>query len=203
MKASLRTLWDRLSLYLPVVLMGLFAMSTWWLVRSTPKLDETGSPRPVRHEIDYTLRQFSIKTFDTEGHFKSELIGAEAKHYPDTDTLEITQVKVHAISLTGEHTHATSLQAVTSANGTEVQLQGQVHVVRDAKSSATTRAPMEYRSEFLKINSQTNLLETPQPVVINQGGNRFSGNAMTYRDEGGLLELHGQVHATLMPHTAP
>ena len=30
------TLSDRLSLYLPIVLMGLLALGSWWLVRSAP-----------------------------------------------------------------------------------------------------------------------------------------------------------------------
>jgi lipopolysaccharide export system protein LptC len=30
-----RALWYRLSLYLPLMLMGLLAMATYWLVRST------------------------------------------------------------------------------------------------------------------------------------------------------------------------
>ena len=31
------TLSDRLSLYLPIVLMGLLALGSWWLVRSAPR----------------------------------------------------------------------------------------------------------------------------------------------------------------------
>ena len=32
----LRHAWDRLSIYLPVLLMGLLALGTWWLVKNTP-----------------------------------------------------------------------------------------------------------------------------------------------------------------------
>ena len=28
--------WDQLSIYLPVALMGLLALGTWWLVRNAP-----------------------------------------------------------------------------------------------------------------------------------------------------------------------
>lgn len=28
--------WDQLSIYLPVLLMGLLALGTWWLVRNAP-----------------------------------------------------------------------------------------------------------------------------------------------------------------------
>ena len=32
----IRQAWDRFSLYLPVLLMGLLALGTWWLVRNAP-----------------------------------------------------------------------------------------------------------------------------------------------------------------------
>ena len=31
--------WDRLSIYLPVVLMGLLAMGSYWLLRATPEME--------------------------------------------------------------------------------------------------------------------------------------------------------------------
>ena len=43
--------WERLSLYLPVLLMGLLALGTWWLVRNAPRRWPRRSlrlPRPAR-----------------------------------------------------------------------------------------------------------------------------------------------------------
>ncbi|MDY0106413.1 MAG: LPS export ABC transporter periplasmic protein LptC, partial [Giesbergeria sp.] len=53
MTMGLRHAWDRFSLYLPVLLMGLLALGTWWLVRNAPQVQV---PRPAsapRHEPDY------------------------------------------------------------------------------------------------------------------------------------------------------
>ena len=202
MKVHLRTAWEQLSLYLPVLLMGVFALGTWWLVRSTPEASEAQAGVVARHEADYFLRQFAIKTFDRQGQFKSELSGQEAQHYPDTDTLEITRVEVHSVSLEGQRTVATADRAISNADGSEVQLLGNVHVVRQVRPDTTSASaePMEYRSEFLQAFTQTDQLKSPMPVVITQGDNRFSGNAMSYDHSDGLLELRGQVHSTLAPH---
>jgi len=35
MLMRVRSLWDRLAVYLPLLLMGLMAMTTYWLVRNT------------------------------------------------------------------------------------------------------------------------------------------------------------------------
>jgi len=85
----LRQWFDRLTLYLPVLLMGALAMSTYWLVRTTPPANIPAPVAKVEHLPDYFMRQFAVKTFDAEGKLKSEVSGAEARHFPDTDTLEI------------------------------------------------------------------------------------------------------------------
>jgi hypothetical protein len=83
--------WDQLSSwYLPVLLMGLLALGTWWLVRNAPApLAGPQSAGCVPAEPDYFMRRFSVKSFDANGRLQSEVIGAKASHYPDTDTLEI------------------------------------------------------------------------------------------------------------------
>ena len=41
--------WERLSLYLPVLLMGLLALGTWWLVRNAPQPQELRPAAAPRH----------------------------------------------------------------------------------------------------------------------------------------------------------
>jgi lipopolysaccharide export system protein LptC len=201
MKPWLRTCWDQLTLYLPALLMGLFALGTWWLVRHSPTPGESLTANPIRHEADYVLQKFSIKNFDAAGQLKSEVLGQVAQHYPDTNMLEITRAQLRNIGATGEDIWATAQQALASADGAEVQLKGQVHVVRTwpATSDANPPAPMEYRGEFLEIDGHANRMQTPLPVVITQGGNRFVGNAMSYDQAQGELIMRGQVHTTLVP----
>ena len=62
---------DRLSIYLPLVLMGVLALGTYWLVRSTPLLETAPSEQPVRVDPDYRMERFSIKTFDSKGRLKN------------------------------------------------------------------------------------------------------------------------------------
>lgn len=205
MKAWLYQLWDKLSLYLPIALMAFFALGTWWLVRNTPKLDEEGHAHPVRHEADYRLQQFSIQSFDTEGRFKSQIWGEQALHYPDTGTLEIQQVRLHAQDPSGAKLHGTALRALTSANSTQVALTGQVHLVRQqaAAPASSAAAVMTFDSEALHIDTERNLLHTATPVVITQGNKRFSADGMTYQHPQGLLELRGQVRSTLSAQRRP
>ena len=61
MMSSLRRAWERLSLYLPVLLMGLLALGTWWLVRNAPQPQPAVVERPVSHEPDYFMRDFAAR----------------------------------------------------------------------------------------------------------------------------------------------
>ena len=79
--------WDRVSIYLPLLLMGGLALGTYWMVRNAPASGNTETARPVVHKPDYFMRNFNIKTYDEAGMLKSEIYGVEARHYPDDDTL--------------------------------------------------------------------------------------------------------------------
>ena len=89
MMNGIRRLLDRLALYLPAVLMALFALGSWWLVRSLPSLFAEPKTQQVRHEPDYFLSGFSVKSFDNTGRLTRELSGDRAQHFPDTDTLAL------------------------------------------------------------------------------------------------------------------
>ena len=112
----LRATWSRVSLYLPVVLMGVLALGTYWLVRSTPVFTPPEPEHVFTHEPDYYMKRFSVKTFDTAGKLKSEVFGLEARHYPDTDLLEIDQARIHSFDMNGRLTTATARRAVATTS---------------------------------------------------------------------------------------
>ena len=149
--ALVRRGWDRLAIYLPVLLMGVMALGTYWLARYTPALSQVQAKKSVSHDPDYFMRRFSVKTFDAGGRLKSEVFGTEARHYPDSDTLEIDKPRILSFNEFGELTEATAQKALTNADGSEVQLIGDAVVTREAVTSASgvTRPKLEFRGEFL------------------------------------------------------
>jgi lipopolysaccharide export system protein LptC len=200
----IRTAWDRLSLYLPVLLMGLLALGTYWLARSTPLLTAPAPQAPARHEPDYFMRQFSIKSFDPSGRLSSELVGAEARHFPDTDTLEIDRVRIRAFNDEGSLTTASAQRAVTNHDNSEVQLFGDARVVRESAPNvgAQLQPRLEFRGEFLHAFRHTQRVTSDKPVTLTRGNDRFTADAMDYDKPAGVIELKGRVKGTLMPTVA-
>ena len=88
---------DLSSIYLPVILMGLLALGTWWLVRNAPKPQSVREQVVAGHEVDYYMNDFSVRSFDGTGVLTSEIQGNKMRHYMDTDTPEIDTATMRAI----------------------------------------------------------------------------------------------------------
>ena len=204
MKALIRTSWERVSMYLPVILMGLLALGTYWLVRNAPVVGLPEAERPVRHEPDYFMRTFSVKTFDEKGQLQSEVNGVEGRHFPDTDTLEIDQVRMRSFNKDGKVILATADRALSNGDGSEVQLFGNAIVVRESTTDKDGRVDprLEFRSEFLHAYVNTERVRTNQPVVLTRGNDRFTGDTMDFDNISQVMQMQGRVRGMLMPGPA-
>lgn len=192
---------DRFAIYLPVLLMGVLALGTYWLVRTTPVFSPEVPAQGPRHEPDYFMRHFSVKTFEPSGRLKNELSGVEGRHFPDTDTLEIDQVHMRSYSPEGQVTVATAKHALSNGDSTEVQLMGDAVVVREAMIDAQGRSlpRLEFRGEFLHAYTDTERVKSHLPVTLIRGEDHFSGDSMDFDNAAQTIELHGHVHGFMMP----
>ncbi|MBC5763740.1 LPS export ABC transporter periplasmic protein LptC [Ramlibacter albus] len=192
---------DAATIYLPVILMGVLALGTYWLARNTPTFSAPEAKRPPTHQPDYFMRGFSVKSFGPNGRLRSELHGSEARHFPDTDTLEIDNVRIRSYNERGALTVATAKKAVTNADGSQVQLIGDAVVTReDAKQANGTAAPkLEIRGEFLHAFLDTERVKSDQPVVLKRGDDQFTADSLAYDNLDRVLELRGRVRGTIAP----
>lgn len=193
--------WDRLSLYLPVVLMGFLALGTYWLVQSTPTPGQAAASRAVRHEPDYFMKNFAVRTFVEGGKLKSEVFGVAGRHYPDSDTTEIDLVRIRAFDEEGRLTTATANRALTNGDASEVQLFGKALVVREATVDKAGNAlpKMEFRGEYLHAFIDAERLESNQPVELRRGQDLFVGDSMDFDNVHQVLNLRGRVRGKLVP----
>lgn len=190
--------WDRLSVYLPIILMGMIALGTYWLARNTPSLAVVEAPRPPTHDPDTVMRGFSVKTFDPAGRLKSEVHGKEARHFPDTDTVEIDEPRIRSLNAQGDLTVATAQRALSNADGSEVQLFGNAVVTRTpAAAGGQPRPPLEFRGDFLHAFLDAERLVSHKPVELRRGDDRFTGDSLQYDNINRVLVLEGQVRGTI------
>ncbi len=197
----LRDIWERFLLYLPLAVMGVLALGTYWLVQSTPGLASATVPSAPRHEPDYFMRGFSLRTFDAAGRMRTEVLGDEARHYPDTRWLEIDGIKLRSFDEQGHLTTASALRGLTNENTSEVQLLGNAVIVREAftDSMSTPKPRMEYRGEFLHAFSKTEKIRSHLPVELVRGNDRLSADTLEFDNVEQVLQMNGRVRGTLIP----
>jgi lipopolysaccharide export system protein LptC len=186
---------EALSAYLPIVLMALFALSTWWLVKNTPTPAEPQAAVPLRHEPDYTMERFSLHRFGPDGTLRVQIDGEQLRHYPDTDTLEIDTVRVRINTPGRGATFATARRALVNGDASEVQLLGGAHVTSDAGDGET----IEFEGEFLHALLNSERLRSHLPVRVRRGASDLRADAMEYDNLSRTVQLKGRVRAALQP----
>lgn len=205
MRKLMQAVWTRSSLYLPAILMGALALGTYWLVRSTPLLLLPEQAAPARHEPDYFMRKFSVKTFDNAGRLKNEVLGIDARHFPDTDTLEVDQVRIRSFDEEGRLTTARANRALANNDVSEVQLFGDAQVKREPTldKAGQTLPRIDFRSEFLHALMDQEILKSNKPVQLMRGRDHFTADTLEFDNLEGSMQLQGHVRVTLVPGTAP
>src|SRR5512139_317470 len=159
-----------LGTYLPLLLMALLALATWWLVRATPVPEGPRAAQPLTHDPDYTMQRFALQRFGVDGRLRVQIEGDQMRHYPDTETVEVDGVRVRALDADGSLTLARARQAWAKADGSELQLRGGAEVTHQAVDGS---APVEIRGELLRALIDDKKVRSDQPVTMTQGANRI------------------------------
>jgi len=193
--------WDQVSIYLPLVLMGTLALGTYWLVRNSPVFSAEEAAKTGKYEVDYFMRNFTIKSFGETGQLKSVIYGVEGRHYADSDTLEIDQPRMLSISDAGRPVTSTGNRALSNGDGSEVQLFGNARVVREAVAGNDGKVTprLEFQGEFLHAFVNDERVKSHLPVVLIRGADQFKGDTFAYDSLTGIAELKGRVKGQLLP----
>ena len=200
-----RDAWETFLLYLPLACLGLLAMGSYWMVHSTPKADIPVAPALHQHAPDYFMEKFSIKTFDASGHLRSEVLGDSARHFPDTQWIEIDGIRIRSFDEKGRLTTASALRGLANEDGSQVQLIGKAVVVREGGSDSRGESipRMQYRGEFLHAFLTTEQIRSNQPVEIVRGNDRFTADRLEFDNVAATVSLQGRVRGTISTSPTP
>jgi lipopolysaccharide export system protein LptC len=201
-----------LPMYGPLLLMGLLALGTWWLVQRTPVPEEARRPAAAAHVPDYDMHGFSAWRFRPEGPLVSVIAGAALRHFPDTDTVEIDHLRARAVDAAGQRFQARANQGVADQKQSQIELRGDAQVVRLAPGDGSLQSietagremplsdqDLVMRGQVLVMNTQTHDVSSDEPVTVNDAQGWVRGGAMRYRDAGQIAWFTGGVHGQLVP----
>ena len=186
---------ETLSAYLPLLLMALLALASWWLVKNSPQPQPAAEARALSSEPDYTMNVFAVERFDAAGKLKLRIEGAQLRHIPATDRIEIDGAVIRAIAPDGRVTLARAQRAIGNGDGSEVQLLGGAEV---ASLDAAGR-PLLMRGEFLHAFLLTERVKSHLPVLVQHAGSELRAAGMEYDHVARRLDLKGPLQSVVTP----
>lgn len=197
MKRTLQRIWEQASIYLPVLLMALLALGTWWLVRNAPEPLHSQVEQVVSDEPDYVMENFSVHQFDGTGRLQSVMTGDQAQHFPKTDTVEVEAVRTRNVAPDGMITISSARRGISNSDSSQIQLLGNAQVERLLPQQPGQA--MRYSGEFLHAWTNEERMESHLPVELTRGNDKFTGNQMKYDNLSQTVDLNGRVKGVIYP----
>lgn len=200
LRRGLRLRWrELLGAYLPLVLMALLALGTWWLVKNTPRPSAGDDSAAVRSDPDYEMRDFAITRFAPDGRATVRLEGAWLRHYPDTDRIEIETARMQSRAPDGRVTQAQAARALANGDASEWQLSGGAKIVAQVRGGP----PLEIEGEFLHVFVQTERVRSHLPVRMRQGDDEIHAGGIDVDNLAQRVELNPPVRSIFSPRATP
>lgn len=195
-----RRMGDLFGVYMPVVLMALLALASYWLLRLTPELGEPAPVRAERLEPDYVMSGFSVKVFEPDGRLRGEMAGREVRHRPDNATYEVDDARVRSLAEDGALTTASAQRIISNEAQTEFVLEGEARVVREP---AADRGRMEIQGERLQFSAEPQRIWSELPVRVLRDRDELTADRFTHTTEPDVLDMQGRVRLRIQPALKP
>ncbi len=176
----------------PLALLLLLALLTFWINKavqpSAPKLDGSS-----RHDPDYVMHNFVTTQTDVNGALRYKLAAQEMKHFPDKDTTDLIKPRFTRFAKDKPYTKLEGDTGNVSSDGEEVEVLGNVLVLREAFGE---KGVMTIETDVLKILPNQEYATTDRPVVIKQApGTVVHATGMIYEQKQQTVTLLHKVRA--------
>lgn len=210
MKQVIHKFFDGLILSLPLLIMSLLCIVTWWLVLIAPEIPSMSKKKVLRDTPDLIMNNFTVERFDESGALRSTLKAIQAQRIPLNKEVMLNNVDLMTTEV-AEHNGMP--QPVLNTPGIEfyrttaiadrgffynddsmIELVDNAYVTRQPYLATGNEQKLEFRGNELKIMlAENGKLYSDQPVEITQEGTQFTANTMTYDYLTNTLHMIGRV----------
>lgn len=181
---------DRFALWLPMTLLVLLALLTFWIDQS---VKEAGVRNGINLDNpDSIVESFLAISTDVAGVPRYRLSAEKLSHYSGNQlTLLDKPVLTHFHAMQGEMRISSSKASVTP-EGDVVVFTGEVNLLRPALAG---KPEMSLQTTHLEVQTDKNEAFTSQPVVIRQPGMQITAAGLHLYADTRVLKLKGRVKA--------
>lgn len=178
------------SLWLPLVILLLLAALSYWIERSV-QLSDNGSDTE-RTDPEGIMENFDALSTDAAGRPQYRLTARQLKHYSGNKRTELESPRLVQFDAKTGEVSVMAQQATVSPDGDEVDLRGDVHVLRAARAG---QSALSLETAQLLVFPKRNLLRSPGPVQISDANLNVRARAMEFNSKQRIIKLTGRVQA--------
>lgn len=183
----------------PLAGLSLLAVAVYWFVQiSEPAAPEVQSKKPG-HTVDYLIEDFSASLLNKEGGTHYRIQGEKLIHYEDDGSYDALQPRLRGFFPGQPEFTVRANFGTLSGDGEQAELFGNAELLRLPTVGPPAREQLSARSEFFRIFVNQDILETDQPIVLQNGRSTVTANGAVYNNVTRLMTLSGDVHGTLPP----
>lgn len=185
--------------------MAMLALASYWLLQATPPAPTSGPERTETHQPHHLMQGFSVRTHGTDGGLRTEVLGREARLFPDDGSMEMDDPRVRSFSPEGVLTVLSARQGWTNKAQDEFVLRGDARVLRQPSGAAGGRRlpALEFQGQHLRVFTSPRRVVANEPVLLLRGADRISAQRMDYDDVKRVAIFTGRVRAQLVPRPQP
>ncbi len=192
----------------PLVLAGLLAGFTWWLVVSSPHTEEARATLPDQGTPDYELAHARLARFDAQGRLEAVVDGERMRHYQVTQAVQIDAMQLAmrnpdgrrllAQAREGEWNDSLGLASLTGEADVRLADVGAVLPLRVDPNASEGAGVTRILGERLELDTRVRVLTSRQPVTVLREGSVVKAQTLRHDEPAGITELGGRVRGSLV-----
>jgi lipopolysaccharide export system protein LptC len=180
--------------YISLAIVLALALLSWWFQDFIQDSSVTPAKK-VAHFADYFMQNFTITNMNEQGQPTYILQAKRLEHFADDDSIDIIEPVVHFKDSNGDWSiRAQKAQILADKN--IIYFYQKVNVYR---SASTTRGPLSIDTEYLKINTTSNIAETDALAHIKTQNFSLDTQGMVFDNKRGILKLKSNIKGVYEP----
>ena len=157
---------------MPLILMGLLTLLTFWLVQRNTPPEKSTLERVRLHEPDYTIKDGALSALNELGNTKYRILGKKVTHYDDDASIDILTPRMRLFQPYKAPVTVKSDTGHLDGDLTILDLFDNASIFRPAQAASSSQPAtlrMLASSSYFKVLINDDIIETNRPITLEQG----------------------------------
>jgi lipopolysaccharide export system protein LptC len=157
---------------MPLILMGLLTLSTFWLVQKNTPPEKSSLERVRLHEPDYIIKNGALSALNELGKTKYRILGVKVTHYDDDASIDILTPRMRLFQADKAPVTVKSDTGHLDGDLTILDLYDNASIFRPAQEASASQPAtlrMLASSSYFKVLINDDIIETNKPITLEQG----------------------------------